>query len=221
MKNPTRILAFGLALAGFATAHGVVVLSFGTPGGLPLATLAAPAVGATATLSVYYTSTTPISAAEVFTSFDRSTAVGTAATKLDNLVGLSAPVRASGVALDGLVFAGGANTAATPGGTARPYGLDIQGVTANSGNLAATATPAKLFDVTLTNLALAAGSSATLSFYTASAGLFTSQFFDDAADPVAVTGTSLVLTAAPVPEPASILALASGVAVLLRRRRKA
>ena len=222
MRNSIRIHAFALALTGTVAAQGSVVLSFGTLTGTPLTSLAAPAVGASATISVFYTSTTPISAAEVFTAFDRSATQGTGATKLDGRVGLSSPVAPTGTTLSGIVMAGGANTTATPSGTARPYGLDVQGVTATSGNLIAASSPTKLFDMTLGNLALAPGGSTTLSFYVApTASLFASQFFDDNANAVAVTGSSLVVTAAPVPEPAPMLALAGGALALLRRRRRA
>ncbi len=216
MKSNLRLLSSLATLSALAAAHGAVVLSFGTPSGVPLAALAAPALGATTTVSVFYTSTTTLTDSEVFVAFDRATTQGSSATRLDNRLGLSSPSPATGVALNMAQTNGGYGAA----GPSRPYGLDILSVSATSGLLPIALMPARLFDVTLTNLGLAPGGTATLSFNLASGPIFTTNLYDGSANPVAnVAGTSLVVTA-PVPEPSALAALAVGAVALLRRRAR-
>ena len=215
-----RTLAPLSLLALAAAAQGAMTLSFGTTTGTPLAALTAPPIGASATISVFYTSTSALSDGEVLVAFDRSTAQGASAAKLDGLLSLSAPVGASGVTLSGVGLAGGGNTAATPAGTARPYGVSVLGVSGPGSVLPATATAARLIDVTLTNLALAPGSAYSLTFYVSDAPLFTTQFFDANADLVQASGGTLRVTADPVPEPAALAALGLGALATLRRRKR-
>lgn len=191
-----------LALLLASAAHGALTLSFGTLSGTPLIALAAPAVGSSTTISVFYTSDVALSDGELLAAFDRSMAQGTGATRLDSLLSLSTPAGAPGVALSGVGLVGGGNSAATPAGTARPYGLSVLGVSGPGNALPATATPARLMDLTLTNLALAPGSSYTLSFLVSDAPLFTTQFFDANVDVAQISASALRVTAAPVPEPA-------------------
>ena len=216
MNTALRTLSSLAALSSLALASADVALSFGDAAGNPITTLDAPALSATATISVLYTSTTALSDSEIFVGFDRAVSAGSSAMPLDGLVSLAAPSAPSGVALNMVQTNGGVGAS----GPQRPYGLDILSVSATSGNLPATSTPKKLFDVTLTDLGLAPGGTATLSFNLASGPLYTTNLFDAGANPVAVTGGGLRITAAPVPEPAPLAALAVGALGLLRHRRR-
>lgn len=192
----------------------------------PLSSLAIGGPGTSFSFSVAYSTpnSMPHDGVNVFLGFDRSNDSGFGVPLLDNHVGLVGTPSAAISNVNG-IFASSATDAfggdLLGGGLgARPYGLNVA---LQLSSLRTSSAEVRLFDVTLSNLDLAGGSTYDLTIY-------------DAGDTGNVDGTSTVnsvsgigrpgsssslrLTTQAVPEPASMLALASGAAIFLRRRSK-
>lgn len=221
--NNLRALASLASLAALATAHAGTNVYFGDSAGNAVTSLAAPAVGSTFTLSVWYSSTVEVIDGETFLGYGLTDTAGAGATPSSSLlVDLASTPAASVSAAPGILLTAPQRAGAGLGDPAGPrsYGLDLGTINSNFDLLPTAGT--RLFDVTFKNLGLTAGKSQVLSFFTSpTASGYKTVFYDTNAVEVTPTGGSLTVSAAPVPEPTTLAAVGLGALAVLRRRKRA
>lgn len=228
MQNKIRLFTLAAVLATCASSFAGTSFWFASPfdaTGVPLSSLTVGAVGSTFDVSVWFSSDVELSALETLVAFDRSSSDGVGASPMDGKLSLSGTATTgmtglgSGLSILGNPSLAGGTLAAGSG--ARGYGLDAPIIGTGFSSIAAT-TGRQLLTVKLKNTGIAPGGSYALSFHSAddTVSQYATFGIDDSGNVLIPKTTGLTVRTQAVPEPAPLLALAGGLAALVRRRRK-
>ncbi|MFQ3587516.1 MAG: PEP-CTERM sorting domain-containing protein [Fimbriimonadaceae bacterium] len=221
-------LGVGALLAALplsAMATDVPLFYFGDSDGNPITSLTIGLPGSTFDVTVFYTTNLTHTGMNLFVGYDTATSEGLSATPLDGKIGLGGASEMASVTYVhptiGMLFTPAAAGGFGSGNHVRPFGLDIPMGTGLNLTEVPGATASALVRISLKNLGLAAGESYTLSIFDAGdngADIYTT--FLDYRGTYYYPSTSYELTVQAVPEPGTLLALAAGAGLFLRRRRK-
>lgn len=169
----------------------------------------------------------PVSAVDAFVGFDRTTSNLTTATPMDLKIGLNGALAAAitnynvNLPIRMRALTGGETKVGMGDGSVRPYGVDVNlfadfGSEYDFGN-----DPVALFDISLKNIGLGSGTYDLVIWDAGQGAINTSLITNLNSDIVRPGDYAGRLTLhAPVPEPASLIALGLGASALLMRRRK-
>ena len=165
--------------------------------------------------------------------YDTSNSYGLSATPLDNVFTLNGTkshaitnINAGGstsayeAALP-VELTGGQTLNGAASNSIRPYGADVTVADFDTAYDPGVGTPVRLFDISLLNEGLAAGHSYDVVLWDGGNGVDSTCYLNGADGSILRQGgsTTLVVSAAAVPEPASLIALGLGAVALIRRRR--
>lgn len=197
---------------------------FGDSDGNPITSLTIGLPGSTFDVTVFYTTTQVHTGMNLFVGYDTANKEGLDATPLDGKIGIGGSSDLTSVSyinpIIGMLFVPASAGGSGQGDHIRPYGFDIPMGTGLGGPTVNGATASPLVRISLKNLNLAAGDTYTLTIFDAGDGndIYTT-FLDNLGD-YTPPGSTYELTVQAVPEPGTLLALAAGAGLLLRRRRR-
>lgn len=182
--------------------------------------------GSQVDLSVWaqVTGTFSFSAASVFLKYDTTTQgnpdgdfYATPPTLQNNKIAVAGGPH--GITNRNSVFTGGDSAYANaPGTSPFDFGMDVRYFIGNGGSTTAT-TPLRLFDVRLSNVGLAAGSSYAISLLNRAGSNEYSTFLQANDTTILRPGATSLTVNSVVPEPGTFAAIGIGLAALARRRR--
>jgi|GEM_PF-6055440 len=171
--------------------------------------------------------TFPVSAVDAFVGFDRATSNLTTAAPLDGKIGLNGTPSAAvknynpnlPIRLKDLT--GGETRLGSPDDSVRPYGVDVNLFADFGTEFDFKNDPVALFDISLKNLNLSSGTYE-LVLWDADQGAVNTTMITNLNSEIHRPGqwAGRLTLHAPVPEPASLIALGLGASALLMRRRK-
>lgn len=169
----------------------------------------------------------PVSAVDAFVGFDKANSNLASATPLDGVIGLNGTLAAAitnfnaNLPIHLKALTGGETKDGFASDSIRPYGVDVDLFSDFNTEVDLGNDPVALFDISLTNLNLSNGTYQLVLWDAGTGAVNTSLITNlngDINRPGDWAGT--LTLHAPVPEPASIIALGVGASALLMRRRR-